>query len=266
MENRLPVSTIRDLDVEFDAYGFLVKILNLAFALFSRDNNKMDQASEKFYLWVDLEMTGLDPNLDHIMELAMLVTDNQLELVSEKDFHAYIMPEPLHGDKIKAKKQSLFARNKKPASGKLGRLLELLNEWCYQQYHNSDAFGNLIETVAQKGSHLGKVEEEVLSYLKSIKVLDRDGNPTAKLLLAGNSVYVDKSFLQRHMPKLYKLLHYRIIDVSTVKELCRDVNSKIFDRKPEKKLCHRATDDILESLEELRYYRYNFFRTDSPEK
>lgn len=80
--------------------------------------------------------------------------------------------------------------------------------------------------------------------------------------LAGNSVYVDRMFMAELMPQLERFLHYRIIDVSTVKELCKRWNPTVFSKTPAKKLCHRALDDIKESIEELKYYQKNFCFTD----
>lgn len=77
--------------------------------------------------------------------------------------------------------------------------------------------------------------------------------------LAGNSVHSDKAFLQKEMPEVIDYLHYRIVDVSTVKELCRRWYPSIFQNAPQKKLSHRSLDDIKESINELKYYRQNIF-------
>lgn len=77
--------------------------------------------------------------------------------------------------------------------------------------------------------------------------------------LAGNSIYVDRMFLRKYMPRIDQYLHYRIIDVSTVKELCKRWNKSIFSKAPTKQLVHRGLDDIKESLQELKYYKKHMF-------
>lgn len=79
--------------------------------------------------------------------------------------------------------------------------------------------------------------------------------------LAGNSIYMDRMFLREHMPRIDQYLHYRIIDVSSVKELCKRWNKSIFAKAPPKRLVHRGLDDIRESLQELAYYKQFMFRS-----
>lgn len=79
--------------------------------------------------------------------------------------------------------------------------------------------------------------------------------------MAGNSVYMDRLFLLKFMPKLHKFLHYRILDVSTIKELCRHWNPEVYKNAPKKEYTHRALNDIKESVEELKFYKENFFKT-----
>lgn len=81
--------------------------------------------------------------------------------------------------------------------------------------------------------------------------------------LAGNSIYMDRMFLNLHMPKVNKYLHYRIIDVSSIKELCRRWNADVYKQAPKKEFTHRALDDIKESVNELKYYKNNFFNCKS---
>lgn len=78
--------------------------------------------------------------------------------------------------------------------------------------------------------------------------------------LAGNSVYMDRVFLLKHMPRIHEYLHYRIIDVSSIKELCRRWNNQVYKTAPEKLFCHRALADIHESVAELKFYKDNFFK------
>lgn len=92
-----------------------------------------------------------------------------------------------------------------------------------------------------------------------LKFLSENGVESFACPLAGNSVYMDRVFLMQYMPLLNKYLHYRIIDVSTVKELCKRWNKSLFSKVPAKKLVHRGLDDIKESVEELKYYKQFMF-------
>lgn len=96
-----------------------------------------------------------------------------------------------------------------------------------------------------------------------MKFLGENGVETFSSPLAGNSVYMDRIFLREYMPRLNEYLHYRIIDVSTVKELCKRWNKSIFSKVPPKQLVHRGLDDIKESIEELKYYKQFMFLRDS---
>lgn len=100
---------------------------------------------------------------------------------------------------------------------------------------------------------IAEAENSILKFL-----IENDVNKSASPL-AGNSVYVDRLFLAKYMPNIDNHLHYRIIDVSSVKELCKRWNSKIFAKAPRKKLVHRGLDDIRESIEELKYYKQFMF-------
>lgn len=97
-----------------------------------------------------------------------------------------------------------------------------------------------------------QAENELLSFLQNN--IGKNECP-----LAGNSIYMDRLFLKEYMPKIDDYLHYRIIDVSTCKELCKRWNKSIFSRTPAKKLVHRGLDDIKESIEELKYYKHFMF-------
>lgn len=92
-----------------------------------------------------------------------------------------------------------------------------------------------------------------------LKFLDENGIDAQSSPLAGNSVYMDRMFLREYMPRLNEHLHYRIIDVSTVKELCKRWNKSLFSSVPSKKLVHRGLDDIKESIEELKFYKQFMF-------
>lgn len=102
-----------------------------------------------------------------------------------------------------------------------------------------------------------KAEETIMKFLTDNEV------ESFTCPLAGNSVYMDRIFLMEYMPKIDKHLHYRIIDVSTVKELCKRWNKQVFFKIPKKKLVHRGLDDIKESIDELKYYKPFMFPSSS---
>ena len=170
-------------------------------------------------VWIDCEMTGLDLGADALIEVAALVTDFDLNVLGEGvDLLIAPPPEALAqmGD---------FVRTMHEKSG----LLEELS---------SDAVLTMEEA-----------EERVLAYVRE-HCPDGSRPP-----LAGNTVATDRSFLARDMPRLEAFLHYRIVDVSSIKELSRRWFPRAYYAAPEKRGNHRALADIQESIEELRYYR-----------
>ncbi|CAH1173505.1 unnamed protein product [Phaedon cochleariae] len=173
-------------------------------------------------VWIDMEMTGLNVDQDKIMEIACLVTDSNLNIIAEG-------PEIIINQ---------------PKS-----ILDSMDEWCIKQHGKT----GLTEACLKSSISLKEAESSVLDFL--CKHVEEKQCP-----LAGNSIYMDRLFLLKHMPKLHDFIHYRIIDVSTIKEICRRWNSRIFHAVPKKEYSHRALQDIKESVEELRYYRDNFFK------
>jgi len=170
-------------------------------------------------IWVDLEMTGLNPDMDKIVEIATIITDANLNVLAEgPDFVIYQPPEIIN---------NMIAWNKEhfASSG-------LLNE-----IHDSKI-------------SLAKAEEQTLDFLK------KHCHPKTALL-AGNSVHIDREFIRIHMPKILDFVHYRIVDVTTVKELSLRWYPEIPPFQKEK--AHRAHDDILESIDELKYYQARIF-------
>ena len=168
-------------------------------------------------VWIDCEMTGLDLAADALVEIAVVVTDSELNVLGE-GVEVVISPP----DEALAQMND-FVRNMHTTSG----LLEDL----------------------PGGATLAEAEERVLEYLR--EWIPEPG----KAPLAGNSVGTDKAFLDRDMPALMGHLHYRVIDVSSVKELARRWYPRVYFSSPEKHGGHRALADILESIDELRYYR-----------
>jgi oligoribonuclease len=170
-----------------------------------------------YIVWVDCEMTGLDVTVDEICEIAVVVTDQEL---NEVDPGLQIVVKP--GRKA-LKNMGEFVTNMHTESG-------------------------LIEEIPN-GVSISKAETQVLEYIKQWIPEER----TAPL--AGNSIGTDRTFLNRQMPSLDSFLHYRNIDVSSIKELTRRWYPRVYFQMPKKTGNHRALADIKESIRELRYYR-----------
>lgn len=177
--------------------------------------------------WMDLEMTGLDPATDVIVEIATLITDDDLELVAEgPDLVIHQPPERL------------------AAMGDVVR-----------EMHTRSG---LLERIEASRISLAEAGEATLAFL-------RDHIPEPRTVpLCGNSIGTDRRFLAVHLPAIEHHLHYRSVDVSTLKELARRWNPGLLPRAPEKAGNHRALDDIRESVAELRFYRDNFLRLAEP--
>lgn len=174
-------------------------------------------------IWIDLEMTGLDPVKERIIEIAIVVTDTQLNVVAEAPVFAIHQPDSL---------------------------LDAMDDWNTRQHNLS----GLVERV--KASTVTEVEAEaaMLEFLKKYV-------PSGKSPMCGNSVYQDRRFLYRYMPCLERYFHYRLLDVSTLKELAMRWAPRIYAGvKKESK--HLALDDVLESIAELKYYRETLFNQD----
>lgn len=173
-------------------------------------------------VWIDCEMTGLDIGSDALIEIAALVTDSELRVLGEG------VDVVIHADEPK-----------------LAGMVDLVRD-MHEHSGLTDAVRASPVTVAE-------AEQTVLEYVRQF-VPDPRSAP-----LAGNSIATDRMFLARDMPELDGHLHYRMVDVSSIKELCRRWYPKVYYAKPEKGLAHRALADIEESLRELRYYRATAF-------
>ena len=171
-------------------------------------------------IWIDLEMTGLEPERDIIIEIATLVTDEHLNILAEGPTLAIHQSESV---------------------------LAGMDEW--NQTHHSAS--GLLERVRSSSHHMTDAEKLTLDFLKTWS--DKRSSP-----MCGNSICQDRRFLARHMPKLEDFFHYRNLDVSTIKELARRWYPNV--PKFEKAGAHRALDDIRASLDELRYYRETILR------
>ena len=172
-------------------------------------------------IWIDLEMTGLDPGRDRIIEIATVVTDKQLNLLAEGPVMA------IHQD---------------------GATLDGMDEWNTRQHGNS----GLTERVRQ--SRITEREAE----LATLNFLARHAQPGASPM-CGNSICQDRRFLARLMPELERFFHYRNLDVSTLKELARRWAPEVAAGF-RKESTHLALQDIRDSIEELRFYREQLFR------
>lgn len=182
----------------------------------------MADARNDRLVWVDLEMTGLDPVRDEIVEIAAIVTDGELnELDAGVSF--VVRPPDL-------------------------AILDGMDEVVVKMHTES----GLLEDIPS-GVALADAADVVLAYVKG-HVKEARRAP-----LAGSSVYVDRGFLARYLPALDEYLHYRLVDVSTIKELARRWYPRTYFNAPEKTGGHRALADIRESIAELRYYRETLF-------
>ena len=173
-------------------------------------------------VWIDCEMTGLDLAKDRLIEIAALVTDGDLNVLGEGvDVVIHAEEDALTG------------------------MVEVVTEMHTRS--------GLIEEVRASTVDVSVAEAMVLDYIKAHV-------PQAKTApLAGNSIATDRGFIARDMPALDDYLHYRMIDVSSIKELCRRWYPRIYYGQPEKGLSHRALADIHESIRELQYYRRTAF-------
>jgi oligoribonuclease len=181
-------------------------------------SNKNDSPN---LIWVDCEMTGLDLEMDVLVEIAVLVTDSQLNILGEGvDLVIKASESDLAG-------MNDFVREMHTASGLI--------------------------TEIPNGVSLEEAESKILEYL------NKYAPDAGKSPLAGNSVYVDRAFIAKFLPNLNAYLHYRTVDVSSIKELARRWYPRIYFAAPKKTGNHRALGDIRDSIDELEYYRANIF-------
>ncbi|KAJ1359152.1 Oligoribonuclease, mitochondrial [Parelaphostrongylus tenuis] len=183
-------------------------------------------------VWIDCEMTGLDHEKQRLVEIAVILTDKDLNIIAEGPDIVINQPEEVL-DNMEDWSRRTFAEN-----GLLSKIRE--SKIDMKQAEDMDSSRFLIVLVV---------------------ILDFLANETVKQAcpLAGNSVHLDRRFISKYMPRLDKHLHYRIVDVSTIKELAARWYPKEFKKAPLKRQTHRALDDIRESIEELRYYRSSIF-------
>lgn len=168
-------------------------------------------------VWIDCEMTGLNPEIDCLVEVAVVITNSELEIL-DAGLDLVIKP--------RAESWSQ------------------MNDFVRQMHTQS----GLVDDI-ENGIELEEAEQLILDYIKKFVPNEKEAP------LAGNSIGTDRMFLNRYMPSLDKYLHYRNIDVSSIKELTRRWYPRVYFQLPKKDGGHRALADILESIQELRYYR-----------
>ena len=173
-------------------------------------------------VWIDCEMTGLDLGKDKLIEVAALVTDGDLRVLGEG------VDLVIHADDAALESMPDVVRDMHAKSG-------------------------LTEEVRRSTVTMAEAEEAVLAYVKKFVTNPRSAP------LCGNSIATDRGFLARDMPALDSYLHYRMIDVSSIKELARRWYPRVYFGQPAKGLAHRALADIRESIRELEYYRRTIF-------
>lgn len=171
-------------------------------------------------IWIDLEMTGLNPEKERIIEMATIVTDSQLNVIAEGPVLAIHQPD---------------------------ELLNAMDAWNTKQHNSS----GLVSRVKASTVTEAEAEARTLEFLKQHV-------PAGKSPMCGNSVHQDRRFLYRYMPELERFFHYRHIDVSTIKELALRWAPQVYGGL-EKSAKHLALDDIRESIEEMKFYRANLF-------
>jgi len=174
-----------------------------------------------YLIWLDLEMTGLDPERNRIIEIGLVITNNALEIVAEAPVIAVYQPDDV---------------------------LDAMDEWNRSTHGRS----GLIERVRASTVTEAEAEGVMLAFLE--QWIPKGVSP-----MCGNTVSQDRRFLRRHMPRFEGWFHYRDLDVSTLKELAKRWNPEVF-KGVKKAGVHTALADILESIEELRHYRETFLR------
>ena len=176
--------------------------------------------NESNLVWLDLEMTGLDPQKDHILQIATVITDKDLTILQEG--RELVIHQPMEN-------------------------LQNINS-TVQKMHTSSG---LLNRVAESTMSLSFAEQEIIGYLTRYAI-------SGIAVLCGNSIGVDRSFLKLQMPQLESFFHYRMVDVSSLKELVRRWYPTHQEFKKEKR--HTALADVYESIAELRYYRDHYFK------
>lgn len=174
-------------------------------------------------VWIDCEMTGLDQKKDVIMEICCLITNGNLEVIDKTGYESVV-----HCPKS---------------------VLDSMDPWCVRHHGAS----GLTKRCLESPKTMEQVESELLEYLK------RHVRPQ-KGILAGNCIHQDRNFLAKDMPLVHDYLHYRIVDVSSIKEVMKRHNPRMIKQMPYKQIRHTARSDVEESIWELNWYYKNYLR------
>lgn len=175
-------------------------------------------------VWIDCEMTGLNVFEDHIIEICCIITDGNLNVIDEKGFESTIY----------------YPKN----------VLDSMNEWCVNQHGKSGLTAKVLENPQ---CELSKIEEDLLKYIKQYV-------EPSKGIMSGNSIHMDKFFMMREFPKIIDYLHYRLVDVSSIMEVGYRHNPELMKLFPKKQGNHTAKSDILESINQLKWYKLNYLK------
>ena len=179
-------------------------------------------AGSDVLVWLDMEMTGLDPACERIIEIATILTDGQLAEIAVGPELVIHQPD---------------------------EILAAMDDWNREHHDRS----GLTQRVKDSAVTDADAEAQTIAFINAhVSAKDRP-------VLAGNSIHQDRRFIRRYMPVLEKRLHYRMVDVSTIKELARRWYPAVLGKQPPKHDTHRALDDIRDSIDELRFYRGQVF-------
>ena len=181
----------------------------------------MAQQNANNLCWLDMEMTGLSPETDRIIEVAVIITDSDLNVLAQSPVYAIHQSD---------------------------EVLDAMDEWCTATHGRT----GLTQRVRESQYTEAEVEQNLLDFIAA-------WIPAQASPMCGNSVHQDRRFMQKYMPRLEAYFHYRNLDVSTLKELAKRWNPAVA-KGVVKRGSHKALDDILESIEEMRYYRDHFLK------